>query len=71
MRILNSKHDIGRLYAECILYWMLDNVIEGQPLDDYQMRVGSGLPDFEFKLGMAWLVQHDLLDQNEQENFIH
>ena len=65
-----SGYDNGRIYAECILYWMLENVTDGQPIDDYEMQMGSGLPDFEFQWGMEWLIQHELVADFPAETLV-
>lgn len=60
-----SQHDFGRLYGECILFWMLENAPDGRQIGDHEMQEGSGLRDHEFQIGLKWLVDHDLLDRNE------
>lgn len=67
--ILPQQYDLARMYAECILYWMLENAVEGYPIEDYEIQEGSGLPDFEFGIGMDWLMKNEFLDH--RENQIH
>lgn len=67
MSILNGYADIGRLYGECILYWMLENISDGSDVDDLMMQEGSGLPDTEFKIGMDWLVAQRLVDRPDED----
>jgi hypothetical protein len=55
------------MYGECILFWMLENVIEGYPVEDFEMQEGSGLPDFEFEIGMGWLMKNELLDHRDSQ----
>jgi hypothetical protein len=61
------KHDIGRLYGECILYWMLEYAPDGREIDDHEMQEGSGLPDLEFSIGLSWLVNQNLLQRHEEQ----
>lgn len=61
-----NKSDLGRMYGECILYWMLENAIDGRQVDDYEMQEGSGLPDLEFQIGLNWLVNQQYLDRQEE-----
>jgi hypothetical protein len=60
-----DKHDLGKMYGECILYWMIENAVDGRRVGDYEMQEGSGLPDFEFHVGLDWLVRHRILDREE------
>jgi len=57
--------DYGRLYGECILFWMLEHAPDGEQIDDQEMQEGSGLPDIEFQIGLQWLVDNRLLDRHE------
>lgn len=63
---LSPKNDIGRIYGECILYWLLENAGDGRQVDNFQMQAGCGLPDLEFNIGLEWLVQQKLLDRQEE-----
>jgi len=58
------KHNLGQLYGECILYWLMENVPDGRQIDDLELQEGSGLPDFEFQIGLDWLIDHQVLDRN-------
>jgi hypothetical protein len=60
-----DKNDLGKMYGECILYWMIENAVDGRQVDDLEMQVGSGLPDLEFQIGLDWLIRHELLDRQE------
>lgn len=64
-----APSDFGRLYGECILFWMLEHAPEGQQIDDHDMQEGSGLPDLEFQIGLTWLIQNHFLDR--QEDLFH
>lgn len=59
------KTDLGKMYGECILYWLLENAGDGRKIEDFEMQDGSGLPDLEFSIGLGWLVQQELLDRHE------
>ena len=65
--ILSQQVDLARMYGECILFWMLENVTEGYPVEDFEMQEGSGLPDLEFGIGMNWLVKNEFLDHRESQ----
>lgn len=60
-----DKNNIGKMYGECILFWMIENAVDGRQIDDYEMQEGSGLPDFEFQIGLDWLVRQRYLDRQE------
>ncbi|MFW5690910.1 MAG: hypothetical protein ACOCXZ_00300 [Chloroflexota bacterium] len=62
MNVSNGYTNLGRLYGECILYWMLENAIDLLEVDDVEMQEGSGLSDMEFNIGMNWLIEQRLLD---------
>ncbi len=62
---MTSQHDVGRMYGEYILYWLLENASDGRDIDDYEMQEGSGLPDIEFKIGLDWLIEQEFLDRRE------
>lgn len=61
------KHDLGRIYGECILYWLLENAGDGRKIEDFEMQEGSGLPDLEFTIGLDWLVKQQLLDRHRED----
>lgn len=67
MMMIQSYSNLGRLYGECILYWVLENAIELGEVDDYQMREGSGLDDVQYKIGLNWLIEHRLLEKPQPE----
>lgn len=67
--MLVQQNDLARMYAECILFWMLENASEGTPIEDFEIQEGSGLPDFEFGIGMDWLMENEYLDR--RENLLH
>ena len=54
------------MYAECILFWLMENAEEGLMVETFEMQDGCGLPDFEFRIGMGWLIEHQLLDQMDE-----
>jgi hypothetical protein len=62
---MHGYTDVGRMYGECILYWMLEYAMDGRDVDDYEMQAGSGLNDIAFKIGMDWLVEQRLLDRRD------
>jgi hypothetical protein len=53
--------NISQLYGECILFWMLENSIDLDQLDDYQTQLRSGLSETEFQIGLQWLVNHEFI----------
>ena len=61
------KYDVGKMYGECILYWLLENTPAGSEVDDFEMQTGSGLPDLEFRIGLDWLVENKLIDRHEDQ----
>lgn len=65
MTLTNPQHDLGRVYGEYILFWLLENATDGRQLDDYEMQEGSGLPDLEFRVGLEWLIENEYLDRSE------
>lgn len=65
--MMTIQNDIGRAYAECILFWMLENAVDGRVVEDFEMQDGSGLPDFEFRVGLEWLIDHHFLDRKNDQ----
>lgn len=61
------RTDIGRVYGEHILFWLLENANDGRKVEDHEMQEGSGLPDLEFQIGLDWLVEQRLLDRHEEK----
>jgi hypothetical protein len=53
------------MYGEHILYWMLDNAVDGHEVDDHEMQEGCGLPEFEYFIGIAWLTQNGLINRRD------
>lgn len=62
-----AYHDLARIYGECILYWMLENAMENRRIADYEIQLGSGLSDVQFKIGMDWLIDQRLMERPEPE----
>lgn len=67
MMPVTLQHDFGRMYGECILFWMLENAWDGRQIEDHEMQEGSGLPDSEFQVGLNWLVENHLLDRQQDQ----
>ena len=63
MLLNNGYTDMGRMYGECILYWMIENAVDIGEVDDFEMQVGSGLDDTQFMIGLNWLVEQQVLDR--------
>lgn len=55
--------DLGRVYGECILYWMIENTVEMQSINIMAMQDGSGLTDIQFEIGMNWLIRNELVER--------
>ncbi|TVR22957.1 MAG: hypothetical protein EA396_04995 [Anaerolineaceae bacterium] len=55
--------DLGRVYGECILYWMIENTVEMQAINIMAMQDGSGLTDIQFEIGMNWLIKNELVER--------
>lgn len=58
-------YDVGQVYGEYILFWLLENVVDGHQIADFEIQEGSGLPDMEFHIGLNWLIRHNLLAPGE------
>ena len=61
-----NKRNLGRMYGECILFWIMENAVDGRKVGDHEMQLGCGLPDLEFFIGLEWLIKQDLLKRQEQ-----
>ncbi|GAB4522719.1 MAG: hypothetical protein OHK0046_35670 [Anaerolineae bacterium] len=61
-----EQMDVRRMYGEYILYWLLENAWDGRQVEDFEMQDGSGLPDMEFRIGLDWLIEMNLLDRHEE-----
>lgn len=60
------NHDLGRIYGEYILFWLIENANDGRQVEDHEMQEGSGLPDVEFRIGLDWLIEQEVLDRRDE-----
>ncbi len=56
--------NVGRMYGECILYWMIENAIDIDTVSVIELQEGSGLGGAEFQAGLDWLIKNHLLDNS-------
>lgn len=66
MRIA-MHHNPGRMYGEYILFWLIENAGDGRHVEDHEMQEGSGLPDVEFRIGLDWLIEQEVLDRRDEK----